>query len=147
MVTYEAHVEVTIQMPQKCSHQSQIEHMLWIHFKCVLYVITMKLLGSFNQSSQYSQHVITGFRPPHPQWLLLSAHDRYAFLWSPLPLLRDSSVYWMDKPQNFFIHSIPTSFGVWCYFYLHLTHPCSIFVTPLSSDPPLSPIAPLDLLQ
>ena len=29
------------------------------------------------------------------------------------------------------------------YFYLHLTHLCSIFVTPLSSDPLLSPIAPL----
>ena len=28
---------------------------------------------------------------------------------------------------------------MWCYFYLHLTHPCSIFVTPLSSNPPLSP--------
>ena len=27
----------------------------------------MKLLGSFNQSSQCSQHVITGSRPPHPQ--------------------------------------------------------------------------------
>ena len=67
VVTYEAHVEVTIQTPQKCSHQSQIEHMLWVHFKCVLYVITMKLLGSFNQSSQCSQHVITGSRPPHPQ--------------------------------------------------------------------------------
>ena len=35
VVTYEAHVEVTIQMPQKCSHQSQIKHMLWVHFKCV----------------------------------------------------------------------------------------------------------------
>ena len=34
--------------------------------------------------------------------------------------------------------------GVWCYFYLHLTHPYSIFVTPLSSNPPLSPITPLD---
>ena len=67
VVTYEAHVEVTIQTPQKCSHQSQIEHMLWVHFKCVLYVITMKSLGSFNQSSQCSQHVITGSRPPHPQ--------------------------------------------------------------------------------
>ena len=67
MVTYEAHVEVTIQMPQKCSHQSQIEHMLWVHFKCVLYVITMKSLGSFNQNSQCSQHVITGSRPPCPQ--------------------------------------------------------------------------------
>ena len=34
---------------------------------------------------------------------------------------------------------------LWCvdYFYLHLTHPYSIFVTPLSSNPPLSPIAPL----
>ena len=69
VVTYEAHVEVTIQMLQKCSHQSQIEHMLWVHFKCLLYVITMKLLGSFNQSSQCSQHVITGSRPPHPQWM------------------------------------------------------------------------------
>ena len=69
MVTYEAHVEVTIQMPQKCSHQSQIEHMLWVHFKCVLYVITIKSLGSFNQSSQCSQHVITGSRPPCPQCL------------------------------------------------------------------------------
>ena len=69
VVTYEAHVEVTIQTPQKCSHQSQIEHMLWVHFKCVLYVITMKSLGSFNQSSQCSQYVITGFRPPHPQCL------------------------------------------------------------------------------
>ena len=67
MVTYEAHIEVTIQMPQKCSHQSQIEYMLWVHFKCVLYVITMKLLGLFNQSSQCSQHVITGSRPPCPQ--------------------------------------------------------------------------------
>ena len=28
----------------------------------------MKSLGSFNQSSQCSQHVITGSRPPHPQW-------------------------------------------------------------------------------
>ena len=54
-------------MFQKCSHQSQTEHMLWVHFKYVLYVITMKSLGSFNQSSQCSQHVITGFRPPHPQ--------------------------------------------------------------------------------
>ena len=33
--------------------------------------------------------------------------------------------------------------GVWCYFYLHLTHLCSTFVTPSSSNPPLSPIAPL----
>ena len=32
---------------------------------------------------------------------------------------------------------------MWCYFYLHLTHLCSIFVTPYSSDPPLSPITPL----
>ena len=42
--------------------------MLWVHFKCVLYVITMKSLGLFNQSSQCSQHVITGFRPPCPQY-------------------------------------------------------------------------------
>ena len=45
--------------------------MLWVHFKCVLYVITMKSLGSFNQSSQCSQHVITGSRPPHPQCRVL----------------------------------------------------------------------------
>ena len=55
----------------------------------------------------------------------------------------DSPVCQLDKPQIFFIHSDPMSFGVWCYFYLHLTHLCSIFVTPLSSDPPLSPITPL----
>ena len=48
-----------------------------------------------------------------------------------------------DKPRIFFSHSDPKLFGVWCYFYLHLTHLCSIFVTPLSSDPLLSPIAPL----
>ena len=41
------------------------------------------------------------------------------------------------------LHSDPKLFGVWCYFYLHLTHLCSISVTPLSSDPPLSPITPL----
>ena len=75
--------------------------------------------------------------------LLLSAHDRYALLWSSLPLPRDSSVHRPDKPQIFFIHSDLIPFGVWCYFYLHLTHLCSIFVTPLSSNPPLSPIAPL----
>ena len=40
-------------------------------------------------------------------------------------------------------HSDLKLFGVCGYFYLHLTHHCSIFVTPLSSDPPLSPIAPL----
>ena len=67
VVTYEAHVEVTIQMFQKCSHQSQIEHILWVHFKCVLYIITIKSLGSFNQGSQCSQHIIIGFRPPCPQ--------------------------------------------------------------------------------
>ena len=77
---------------------------------------------------------------------MLSAHDRHALLWSPLPLPWDSPVHQPDKPRIFFIHSDPTSLGVWCYFYLHLTHPCSIFVTPLSSDPPLSPIAPLRLL-
>ena len=75
--------------------------------------------------------------------LLLSAHDRHALLWSSLPLPRNSSIRWSDKPQIFFSHSDPKPFGVWCYFYLHLTHHCSIFVTPLSSDPPLSPIAPL----
>ena len=79
------------------------------------------------------------------QWLmlLLSAHDRYSLLWSPLPLPQDSSVHWLDRPQIFFSHSDLKPFGVWCYFYLHLTHPCSIFVTPLSSNPPLSPITPL----
>ena len=75
--------------------------------------------------------------------LLLSAHDRHALLWSSLPLPWDSSVCWLDKPQIFFSHSDPKPFSVWCYFYLHLTHLCSIFVTPLSSDPPLSPITPL----
>ena len=87
MVTYEAHVEVTIQTLQKCSHQSQIEHMLWVHFKCVLYVITMKLLGSFNQSSQCSQHVITGSRPPHPQCL-----------YSPSMLINDSPTWRRISP-------------------------------------------------
>ena len=75
--------------------------------------------------------------------LLLSAHDRHALLWSSLPLSRDPSVCRPDKPRIFFSHSDLNPFGVWCYFYLHLTHLCSIFVTPLSSDPPLSPIAPL----
>ena len=75
--------------------------------------------------------------------LLLSAHDRHALLWSSLSLPRDSSVRQPDKPRIFFIHSGPKLFGVWCYFYLHLTHLCSIFVTPLSSNPLLSPIAPL----
>ena len=46
-----------------------------------------------------------------------------------------------DKPRIFFSHSDPKPFGVCGYFYLHLTHLGSIFVTPLSSDPPLSPIA------
>ena len=62
--------------------------------------------------------------------LLLSAHDRHALLWSSLPLPRSSSVRRLDKPQIFFSHSDPKPFGVWCYFYLHLTYPCSIFVTP-----------------
>ena len=75
--------------------------------------------------------------------LLLSAHDRHALLWSSLPLPQSSSVYRPDKPWIFFIHSDPKLFGVWCYFYLHLTHLCSIFVIPLSSDPLLSPITPL----
>ena len=37
---------------------------------------------------------------------------------------------------------------LWCVvlFYLHLTHLYSIFVTPLSSNPPLSPITPLFVL-
>ena len=77
--------------------------------------------------------------------LLLSAHDRHALLWSSLPLPRNSSIRRPDKPQIFFIHSDLKLLGMWCYFYLRLTHPCSIFVTPLSSDPPLSPITPLDL--
>ena len=75
--------------------------------------------------------------------LLLSAYDRHALLWFLLPLPRDPSVRRPDKPRIFFIHSNPKLFGVWCYFYLHLTHLCSIFVTPYSSDPLLSPIAPL----
>ena len=61
--------------------------------------------------------------------LLSSAHDRHALLWSSLPLPQSSSVYQLDKPRIFSIHSIPTSFGVWTIFIFHLTHPCSIFVT------------------
>ena len=75
--------------------------------------------------------------------LLLAAHVRHGLIWSSLPLPRDLFVHWLDKPWIFFSHSDPKLFGVWCYFYLHLTHLCSILVTPLSSDPPLSPIAPL----
>ena len=58
--------------------------------------------------------------------LLLSAHDRHALLWSSLPLPWDSSAHRPDKPRIFFSHSDPKPFGVWCYFYLHLTHLCSI---------------------
>ena len=75
--------------------------------------------------------------------LLLAVHARHALLWSSLPLPQDSSVRQPDKPQIFFSHSDPKPFGVCGYFYLHLTHLCSIFVVPLSSDPPLSPITPL----
>ena len=75
--------------------------------------------------------------------LLLAAHARHGLIWSSLPLPRDPSVHQPDKPRIFFTHSDPKPFGVWCYFYLHLTHLCSIFVTPLSSNPLLSPIAPL----
>ena len=75
--------------------------------------------------------------------LLLAAHVRHGLIWSSLPLPQDPSIHQLDKPRIFFIHSNPTPFGVWCYFYLYLTHFCSIFVTPLSSDPPLSPITPL----
>ena len=75
--------------------------------------------------------------------LLLAAHARHALLWSSLPLPQSSSVCQPDKPRISFSHSDLKPFGVWCYFYLCLTHLCSIFVTPLSSDPPLSPIAPL----
>ena len=48
--------------------------------------------------------------------LLLTAHVRHGLIWSSLPLPRDSSVYWLDKPRIFFIHSILMSFGVWCIF-------------------------------
>ena len=75
--------------------------------------------------------------------LLLAAHVRHALLWPSLPLPRNPFVLRPDKPWIFFSHSDPKLFGVWCYFYLCLTHLCSIFVTPLSSDPPLSPITPL----
>ena len=47
------------------------------------------------------------------------------------------------QTPDLFSHSDPKLFGVWCYFYLHLTHLCSIFVILYSSDPLLSPIAPL----
>ena len=76
--------------------------------------------------------------------LLLAAHVRDGLIWSSLPLLQDSSVHRPDKPRIFLSPPDPKLFGVCGYFYLHLTHPCSIFVIPLSSDPPLSPIAPLD---
>ena len=75
--------------------------------------------------------------------LLLAAHVRHGLIWSSLPLPRDSSIPRLDKPQIFISHSDLKPFGMWCYFYLHLTHLCSISVTPLSSDPPLSPITPL----
>ena len=59
------------------------------------------------------------------QWLilLLSAHDRHALLWSPLPLPQDSSVCQPDKPWIFWLHLIPMSFGVWTIFSYLLTHP------------------------
>ena len=41
--------------------------MLWIQFKCSQIVIADKDPGTFNQSSQFSQHVITGPRYPCPQ--------------------------------------------------------------------------------
>ena len=78
--------------------------------------------------------------------LLLAAHVRHGLIWSSLLLPQDSSVCRLDKPWIFFSHSDLKPFGVWCYFYFHLTHLCSIFVTPLSSDPPLSPITPLFVL-
>ena len=42
----------------------------------------MKSLGSFNQSSQCSQHVITGSRPPRPQW-----EETITLLTDQLPIL------------------------------------------------------------
>ena len=77
--------------------------------------------------------------------LLLAAHVRHALLWPSLPLPRNTFVSRPDKPWIFFSHSDPKLFGVWCYFYLHLIHLCSIFVPPYSSDPLLSPIAPLSM--
>ena len=81
------------------------------------------------------------------QWLtlLLAAHVRHGLIWLSLPLPQDPSAYQSDKPRIFFTHSNLKLFGVCGYFYLHLTHLCFIFVTPLSSDPPLSPIAPLSV--
>ena len=49
--------------------------MLWIHFKCSHFFIADKDPGTFNQSSQYSQHVITGPRYPCPQCQLLCQID------------------------------------------------------------------------
>ena len=119
-----------------------------------LYLGIVNVLGEGNESrrrqrSVGSRHFVwrTG-QWCKAQWLtlLLTAHVRHGLIWSSLPLPRDPSVCQLDKPRIFFTHSDPTSFGVWCYFYLHLTHLCSIFVTPLSPDPPLSPIAPLFVL-
>ena len=52
------------------------------------------------------------------QWLtlLLAAHVRHGLIWSSPPLPQDSSVHQPDKPWIFFIHSVLTPFGVWCYF-------------------------------
>ena len=75
--------------------------------------------------------------------LLLAAHVRHGLIWLSLPLPWSPSVHRSDKPRIFFIHSDLKLFGVCGYFYLRLTHLCSIFVTPLSSNPLLSPIAPL----
>ena len=61
--------------------------------------------------------------------LLLSAHDRHALIWSSLPLPRDLSVCWSDKPQIFLSHLALMFIGVWTIFTFHLTHLCSIFVT------------------
>ena len=67
VLTYGDHIEITFQMLPKLSEWFHVGQMLWIHFKCSQIVIADKDPGTFNQSSQCSQHVITGPRYPCPQ--------------------------------------------------------------------------------
>ena len=71
VLTYGDHVEITFQMLPKFSEWFHVGQMSWIHFKCSQIVIADKDPGTFNQSSQCSQHVITGPRYPCPQCMAL----------------------------------------------------------------------------